>query len=269
MYDCNSGKVDNVSGLTGGAGSISGGRESYISSCSWDPGGTQLVVAEGGFGLSSVSIYDVASSSRPVVAQLGGHIDRVNCIAWHPTDTHCLTAAGRDGVILMHDVRCPRTPCRRLAGHTSEVCGLAYNSMGVLASGSNDNASVIWDQSHTTQPQFTLDLRHQAAVKALAWCPIQSNILATGAGSADGNIRVVNSSSGEVVSQRHVGAQVCSLLWSKRDAELLSGHGFSCAGGSGNHSSMNEMVLWRGSDLACIAELKGHSSRVLNMAQRL
>ena len=30
---------------------------------------------------------------------------------------------------------------------------------------------------------------------------------------------------------------------------------------------MNEMVLWRGSDLACIAELKGHSSRVLNMAQ--
>ena len=149
MYDCNSGKVDNVSGLTGGAGSISGGRESYISSCSWDPGGTQLVVAEGGFGLSSVSIYDVASSSRPVVAQLGGHIDRVNCIAWHPTDTHCLTAAGRDGVILMHDVRCPRTPCRRLAGPTSEVCGLAYNSMGVLASGSNDNASVIWDQSHT------------------------------------------------------------------------------------------------------------------------
>ena len=43
---------------------------------------------------------------------------------------------------------------------------------------------------------------HDAAVKALAWAPFQCNLLATGAGSADGKIRLFNTSSGEVVSER-------------------------------------------------------------------
>jgi WD40 repeat protein len=152
-------------------------------------------------------------------------------------------------------------PIRRLVGHTNDVCGLTYNSEGVLATGSNDNTVRVWDSAGLQRHLF----QHQAAVKALAWCPLQSNLLATGGGSADGHIRLFNSCSGELLSEKSVGSQVCSLLWSKRDFELLSGHGFACAGAQ--HELMNQMVLWRGGDLACISELKGHSSRVLNMVQ--
>ena len=37
---------------------------------------------------------------------------------------------------------------------------------------------------------------HQAAVKALAWCPFQSNLLASGGGTADRSIRFWNTITG-------------------------------------------------------------------------
>ena len=58
-----------------------------------------------------------------------------------------------------------------------------------LASGGNDNVLNLWSavaggcHSEAT-PQFALS-EHSAAVKAVAWCPWQSSILATGGGTAD------------------------------------------------------------------------------------
>lgn len=47
-----------------------------------------------------------------------------------------------------------------------------------LASGANDNLVAIWDSniSHQSAP-LQLFREHTAAVKAVSWCPWQSNIL--------------------------------------------------------------------------------------------
>jgi cell division cycle protein 20 (cofactor of APC complex) len=49
------------------------------------------------------------------------------------------------------------------------------------------------------------------------------------------------------------------LQWSKHERELLSSHGFS----------QNQLCLWKYPSMVKIAELTGHTSRVLHLAQVL
>ena len=57
--------------------------------------------------------------------------------------------------------------------------------------------------------------------------PGSSNLLASGGGTADRTIKFWNASSGAVLQSVDTGSQVCSLLWSKHQKELVSSHGFS------------------------------------------
>jgi WD40 repeat protein len=76
-----------------------------------------------------------------------------------------------------------------LRSHEQEVCGLKWSPSGTqLASGGNDNMLCIWSAGFELQHKIAA---HQAAVKALAWCPFQSNLLASGGGTADRCIRWV------------------------------------------------------------------------------
>lgn len=112
----------------------------------------------------------------------------------------------------------------------------------------------VWDAGQSSARfQFT---EANAAVKALAWCPFQRNTLATGAGTADRHIRFYNTVTGSCVNKIDTGSQVCSLVWSPTEKELLSGHGFS----------ENQLTLWKYPTLTRVAELTGHSQRVLHMA---
>ena len=52
---------------------------------------------------------------------------------------------------------------------------------------------------------------HMAAVKALAWCPWQPNILASGGGTADQTIKIWNASTGQMLSSTHTQSQVSTL----------------------------------------------------------
>jgi cell division cycle protein 20 (cofactor of APC complex) len=98
---------------------------------------------------------------------------------------------------------------------------------------------------------------HTAAVKALAWCPFQSNLLATGGGGSDRCIKFWNTHTGACLNSVDTGSQVCSLLWNKNERELLSSHGFT----------QNQLTLWKYPSMVKMAELTGHTSRVLFMAQ--
>ena len=58
---------------------------------------------------------------------------------------------------------------------------------------------------------------HRAAVKALAWCPYQSNVLASGGGTLDGCIKIWNIQKGTCINSIDAKAQVynsalCNLL---------------------------------------------------------
>jgi WD40 repeat protein len=51
--------------------------------------------------------------------------------------------------------------------------------------------------------------------------------------------------------------QVCALQWSRHEREILSSHGFS----------QNQLCLWKYPSMVKMAELTGHTSRVLHLAQ--
>ncbi|RZC73987.1 hypothetical protein C5167_049468 [Papaver somniferum] len=130
-----------------------------------------------------------------------------------------------------------------------------------LASGGNDNLLHIWDRSVASSNSPTQWLHrledHTAAVKALAWCPFQANLLASGGGGGDRCIKFWNTHTGACLNSVDAGSQVCSLLWNKNERQLLSSHGFT----------QNQLTLWKYPSMVKIAELTGHTSRVLYMAQ--
>lgn len=99
---------------------------------------------------------------------------------------------------------------------TFQVCGLKWSPDGrFLASGGNDNILNVWPQLHGQmysrgQPLHVFNA-HQAAVKALAWCPWQPGILASGGGTADRCIRIWNVNSGALLSTTDTKSQVWQL----------------------------------------------------------
>jgi cell division cycle protein 20 (cofactor of APC complex) len=51
--------------------------------------------------------------------------------------------------------------------------------------------------------------------------------LATGGGTSDQTMRFWNIETGRIINTVDVDSQVCSLIWNKKDREILSSHGFS------------------------------------------
>ena len=76
-----------------------------------------------------------------------------------------------------------------------------------LATGANDNLVKIWDDRNTSTPVHSFN-DHQAAIKAVAFCPWQPRTLATGGGTADRNIRFWNLSTGNLINSIDTGSQV-------------------------------------------------------------
>ena len=82
-------------------------------------------------------------------------------------------------------------------------------------------------------PRYTIE-QHNAAVKAVSWCPWQRNVLASGGGTADRTIRLWNASNGTNLRTVDTGSQVCAIQWSLTEKEVVSSHGFSD----------NQIILW-------------------------
>lgn len=133
-------------------------------------------------------------------------------------------------------------PFKRSLGHKQEVCGLRWNGdsnyqTALLASGGNDNKVCIWDLRGSKRPGLNGPAlggtgpsvggagssvngeegndvplwkfhEHTAAVKALAWDPHVSGVLATGGGTADKHIRFWNVLNGNMLSELDTGSQV-------------------------------------------------------------
>jgi len=197
-----------------------------------------------------VQIWDVNQQKQ--VRSMLGHSARVGSLAWNK---HILSSGSRDSTIFNHDVRVANHHIHTYRGHEQEICGLTWSPDGTqLASGGNDNMCNIWN---TTDSKAIHTFHHQAAVKALAWHPTQKSVLATGAGTADRHIRFFNTNAGKLMSSVLTDSQVCSIQWNHDGRELLSAHGFS----------KNQLSVWNYPTMTKIADLTGHTERILHTAK--
>ncbi|CAI9289239.1 unnamed protein product [Lactuca saligna] len=222
-----------------------------VTSVKWAPDGRHIAV---GFNNSEVQLWDASiSTNQPLRTLQEGHGGRVGSLDWN---NHILTTGSMDSLIINNDVRIRSHIIETYRGHHQEVCGLKWSTSGQqLASGGNDNLINIWSlQSNRRVHRFS---DHTSAVKALSWCPFQSNLLASGGGVGDQCIKFWNSNTGLCLNSVNTGSQVSSLLWSRHERELLSSHGFND----------NQLILWKYPSMVQLTQLHGHISRVLNMTQ--
>ncbi|KAF4967290.1 hypothetical protein FSARC_5120 [Fusarium sarcochroum] len=220
--------------------------DTYVSSVKWSGDGAYVSV---GLGTGEVQIWDVAEGQK--IRSMFGHDTRVGVMGWNK---HLLSTGARSGLVYNHDVRIAEHKVAELVSHTSEVCGLEWRSDGAqLATGGNDNLVSIWDARSLSVPKFT-KTNHKAAVKALAWCPWNMNLLATGGGSYDRHIHFWNSTSGARVNSIDTGSQVTSLRWSPHHREIVSSSGFPD----------NSLSIWSYPTLVRTVEIPAHESRVLH-----
>jgi cell division cycle protein 20 (cofactor of APC complex) len=252
LWNANDGSIQQLMQTTG--------EQTHVTSLCWCPEGTYMAV---GTSDHKVQLWDVDKLRQ--VRSMTGHRARVSSLSWNGP---CLSSGGRDSIVLHHDVRVAEHKVGCLRGHAQEVCGLRWSPSGTqLASGGNDNILNVWDDRYIAPsstgnmatnetPLFRFDA-HQAAVKALAWCPWQKHLLASGGGTADRMIRFWNTQTGACLQSVDTKSQVCALTWAKHEKELVSSHGYS----------HNQVILWRYPSMVKVAELTGHTSRVLHMAQ--
>ena len=216
-----------------------------VSSLKWSGDGNYLAL---GLDDGDVQIWDCEQGVK--LRSMPGHEARVAVLAW---EKHLLSSGSRDTSIFHHDVRERQHKVAELHGHTGEVCGLEWRSDGAqLASGGNDNLVNIWDV-RSSVPKFTKS-NHRAAVKALAWCPWQSNLLATGGGSSDKHIHFWNGTTGARLNSIDTGSQVTSLKWSTAYKEIVSSHGFPD----------NHLSVWHYPSLVKQVDIPAHEARVLH-----
>lgn len=218
-----------------------------------------------GFVLSNGSLELMDYDTCSLVRTISVSHERVAAIDWHNTVIAC---GSREGVITLHDTKCPRSQIGVIPGaHWEEICGLRWSlCKQYIASGGNDNRVHIWDSRYVKGKRTDKSVvslppgAHRAAVKALAWCPWQRSLLATGGGASCRSIRLTNVHRNQTVCHvKDTGSQITGLLWSETHHELLSSHG----------PDKSQLTLWRSfpTRLVRLCELVDHSGRVIGVAR--
>jgi len=241
LFDAASGSTEKLLTLPSAVGNVTSLR--------WTGEGLHLSV---GTSSGEAQIWDACAQRQ--LRSLRGHGGRIGALAWHE---HLLSSGSADAEIHHHDVRMREHLVGRLVGaHQDLVCGLDYSADGVLASGGNDNAVCIWESMSSRSPLHTLT-EHNAAVKAIRWCPWQRQVLATGGGTADRQVCLWNASNGRLLTSANTESQVTGVLWGPQERELVTAHGYS----------RNQLSLWKYPSMVKTADLEGHSGRLLGLAQ--
>ena len=227
-----------------------------ITSLSWMNNGICLGV---GLPNGNIELWDVIKSSR--IREMKAHSDRISCLSWN---SYNISSGSKDKRIKNFDVRSPEGETWIINQHKQEICSLKYSpEFDLLSSGGNDNVAYIWDvrklnnkllnisnlneinNNDSKIKPYVVNNYHMAAVKAMAWCPWQRHILATGGGTKDKTIKVFNCDSNKIIKNVETGSQVCSLLWNKKEREIISSHGFN----------KNQITIWNYQKMKKVCEL--------------
>ncbi|CAD6969665.1 hypothetical protein A4X06_0g8341 [Tilletia controversa] len=222
VWNAETGDVDMLCNLEEHEERLGGGSD--ISSLQWDETGSILAV---GGERGHIQLWDIETGMRqrtlkPSAANADEFGDGVgaNVAAWAIDGT--LNVGFESGLIREYDVRQRDAITRnRPKAHSSQVCGLEWRADGqLLASGGNDNVVKVWDR-RSAGFMFRKD-NHNSAVKALAWCPWNNSVLASGGGNQDRCIHFWNVTQSSRTHTIHTEGQVSSLNWSRDYKEIVA-----------------------------------------------
>jgi len=220
----------------------------YASAVSWSEDGNFAAI---GTSWNEVELWDVNQKKK--LRTMAGHTARVGALSWN---SFLLASGSRSGAIHHHDVRVANHLQGEAHFHTQDVCGLKWSyDKRHLASGGNDNVLAVWSPDPGVSTPIHSFSQHQSAVKAVSWCPWQNSLLASGGGTADRCIKFWNVNTGSMLSSVDTKSQVCSIAWNSHYREIISSHGFA----------HNQLILWKYPSMTRLAELQGHSARVLQL----
>jgi len=232
---------------------------SELSSLTWHPDGRVLTIGRKN---GVIQAWDI--EKRLCLRHIGSpQSHRIGAMHWsgsdnhsHDHDTPLLACGSRDKSVTVHDLRQKISIVEKWECHRQEVCGIKWNyhSPKLIASGGNDNKVYIWKMGYS-KPLAALT-SHVAAVKAIAWHPLNRNTLVTGGGTNDRQIRVWDVAQEQAIDHVDAEGQVCNIDWNKNGTKLLSSQGYS----------RNDLAVWNYPKLESRTTLRGHRSRVLYMS---
>ena len=214
----------------------------------------------------TIQLWDINKKEK--IREFDAHNNRVTCLTWNE---YILSSGSKDKCIKNFDVRNRYPEISEIKKHKQEICSLKYSiERDLLASGGNDNVAYIWDIRNLRNnvfgflcnenkgiKEYCVNNFHQAAIKAMAWCPWKRHVLATGGGCKDRSIKIYSCDYKKILKNINTGSQVCALVWNKKEKELISSHGFN----------KNQIIIWNYEKCKKICELKGHMDRVLYLSQ--
>ncbi|CAB4409196.1 unnamed protein product [Rhizophagus irregularis] len=213
----------------------------------WNTGTSKNFQLAVGTTEGKVQIWDAQKLMK--VRDFDGHRSRVGTLEWNK---NILSTGSGDRIIYHRDQRSPDDYIQAFTGHKSEVCGLKWNLEGdQLASGGNANELFLWEGMNPTSVRKLEG--HKAAIRAISWSPHARNLLASGGGHLDRQIRFWNTVDGRTLACYNAKSQVCNLQWSSTVNEIVSTHGWW----------KNDVMIWKYPSMQKIATLRGHTYRVL------
>lgn len=116
----------------------------------------------------------------------------------------------------------------RFKAQLQQVCGMSLNfNDQQIAVGGNDNSCSLWDiTNHMKTPVLKYTFFHNAAIKAVSFCPWSKSLLATGGGTKDKVIKFWHTGTGTLINQIKTDNQITSLIWSQHYKQIVATFGF-------------------------------------------
>lgn len=234
-------------------------RDSHHPICSVDFSNDGQILALG-LKCATVELWDLETESMVRKISSSSSWAAIMALSWNQ---HILTSGCQEGIIWNYDVRMGRPLALKFQNHDSTICGLKWSPHGSrLASSCDDGVINIWDcrvgdikAGSRGVSRWTND-EHGTAVKALAWCPWEPSLLASGGGLHDGKIHFWDTKIERRVHTLDMGdsAQVTSIQWSPHQKEFVVTFGYSG----------NSVVAFRYPTMEQILDIKNaHSNRIL------
>ncbi len=184
---------------------------------------------------------------------------RVNTLLYSKGRPQVLFGGDTLGSIRLLDVRAQEAHIGDFLAHTDKICGLVESGERLISSG-NEALVKMWDVRSLNSPLAVFP--HEKAVRALVCCSSNPSLVATGTGSGDHKIRIIDLDKKRVLSQTDTEAEVTNLFW--KDKELVSTQGIRPGAYTEIESGFINMWRWSPQThaLTCLGSVSGHQERV-------